>query len=57
VDSDPYEKADLADSKPIERRFVTDALSTFLVNQKEWKKKRWGVASNASPQFASDLEK
>jgi arylsulfatase A-like enzyme len=57
VVEDPYEKKDLAADRPLERRFLTDSLSTFLVYQKRWKKTRWGVASNASRQFADDLEK
>jgi arylsulfatase A-like enzyme len=54
---DHLEKNDLAAARPIESRFVTDALSTFLIYQKEWKKRRWGVASNHSAQLADDLEK
>jgi arylsulfatase A-like enzyme len=57
VANDPYEKTDLQDKRPIERRFVTDAFATFLVHQSKWKKTRWGVASNHSPQFAADLER
>ncbi len=57
IDDDPYEKKDLAETRPLERRFLTDALSTFLLYQQDWKKTRWGVASNALPQLADDLEK
>jgi arylsulfatase A-like enzyme len=57
VAKDPLEKDDLADVRPYERRFVTDTMSTFLLHQKEWKKRRWGVASNASRAFADDLER
>jgi arylsulfatase A-like enzyme len=53
--NDPMEKTDLATKRPFERRFMADALSTFLVYQRDWKKVRWGVASNASPLLASDL--
>jgi hypothetical protein len=53
---DPAERRDLVGSRPVERRLLTDALSTFLVYQKLWKKTRWGVASNALPAFADDLE-
>jgi arylsulfatase A-like enzyme len=55
--NDHLEKNDLAASRPIERRFLTDAMSTFLLHQKEWKKRRWGVASNQSSHFADDLER
>src|SRR5262249_27952067 len=57
VKHDYYEKTDLVEKRPIERRFVTDAFATFLVYQSKWKKSRWGVASNESAQFAADLEK
>jgi arylsulfatase A-like enzyme len=57
VEEDPDEKKDLAATRPYERRFVTDALSTFLVYEREWRKLRWGVASNVSPQMAGDLER
>jgi arylsulfatase len=57
VAADPYEKTELQDSRPIERRFVTDAFSTFLVHQEKWKKSRWGVASNHAPQLAADLDR
>ncbi len=56
VEKDPLEKTDLADKRPIERRFLTDAFSVFLVNQKAWKKTRWGVPSNLKPEFAADIE-
>ena len=48
IDEDPYVKKDLAESRPLERRFLTDALSTFLVYQKDWRKTRWGVASGTT---------
>lgn len=57
VEKDPYEKTDLADKRPVERRFLTDVFSLFLVNQKSWKKHRWGVPSNLKPAFTADVEK
>ncbi|MBI4508576.1 MAG: sulfatase [Deltaproteobacteria bacterium] len=57
IDKDPYEKNDRATERPIERRMLTDVLSTFLVYQRDWRKSRWGVPSNATPLFAADLEK
>ncbi len=56
VEKDPLEKTDLADKRPIERRFLTDVFSVFLVNQKAWKKTRWGVPSNLKPEFVADIE-
>jgi arylsulfatase A-like enzyme len=55
--SDPHEDNDLAASRPVERRALTDALGTWMAFRNQWKKRRWGVASNLSPGFAADLEK
>jgi arylsulfatase A-like enzyme len=56
LEKDPQEKTDVAATRPLERRFVTDALSTFLHHQRSWKKSRWGVASNHSARFADEVE-
>jgi arylsulfatase A-like enzyme len=55
--ADPHEDHDLAASRPVERRALTDALGTFLAFKNQWKKRRWGVASNLLPGFAADLDK
>jgi arylsulfatase A-like enzyme len=55
--SDAAESHELSSERPIERRFVTDALSLWMAYQSRWKKSRWGVASNLKPAFAADLEK
>lgn len=55
--NDNLEKKDLSSERPVELRFMTDTLSTFLIYQKQWKKWKWGVASNALPAFADELEK
>ncbi|MFZ4735313.1 MAG: sulfatase [Bradymonadia bacterium] len=57
VEKDPYEKQNLAASRPVERRFLTDVFSLFLVNQKHWRKHRWGAPSNLTPAFMADQEK
>lgn len=54
---DHFEKSDLATTRPVERRFLTDAMSTFLIFQKDWNKRRWGVPSNQSAGFAADVER
>jgi arylsulfatase A-like enzyme len=54
---DAAETHDLASERPVERRFVTDALSLWMAYQSRWKKARWGVASNHKPQLALDLER
>jgi arylsulfatase A-like enzyme len=55
--ADPGETKDAAAAHPMARRWLADAFGTWLCNQKEWKKSRWGVASNHKPQLAHDLEK
>jgi arylsulfatase A-like enzyme len=50
------ELKNVASERPLERRFLTDSMSTFLLYQKLWKKWKWGVASNATAQFSADLE-
>ena len=57
LDADPNERTDLAASRPLELRFLTDVMSTFLVYQSDWKRARWGVASNVTPEFTADLER
>lgn len=57
AEADALEAENLADKRPIERRFVTDALGLWKEFQGRWKKSRWGVASNHKPQLAQDLEK
>jgi arylsulfatase A-like enzyme len=56
VVDDPGEDRDLWDARPWERRFLTDSLGYLLAYQAQWKKTRWGVASNQRPEFAADLE-
>ncbi len=53
--SDPGEEKDLLAAKPIARRYLTDALTTFLAEQRRWKKRSWGVPTNLLPGFAKDL--
>jgi arylsulfatase A-like enzyme len=56
AEHDAGETHELSTTRPIERRFVTDALSLWMAYQSRWKKARWGVASNHLPQLAADLE-
>src|SRR5262249_27726217 len=57
VAADPREEHALAATRPVERRALTDAMGTFLALRSQWKKRRWGVASNLLPGFAADLAK
>lgn len=54
--ADPKETRELSPERPLERRFVTDALSIWMAYQSQWKKSRWGVASNHKPALPADLE-
>jgi arylsulfatase A-like enzyme len=56
VVDDPGEDRDLWDTKPFERRFIADAMGYMLAYQAQWKKTRWGVASNQKAEFAADVE-
>jgi arylsulfatase A-like enzyme len=56
LENDPLEEDNIAAKRPHEHRQLIDALSTFVAYQKDWKKPRWGVASNHLPGFSDDLE-
>jgi arylsulfatase A-like enzyme len=56
LESKQGEHRELAVNHPVETRWLTDALSTFLVYQDRWRSQRWGVPSNLSPSMADDLE-
>ncbi len=55
--SDPFENKDLIASRPIERQFMTDVMSTFLVYRRRWNKQTWGVATNMTAAAAAALER
>jgi arylsulfatase A-like enzyme len=55
--ADAAEARELSGERPLERRFVADALGLWMAYQGQWKKTRWGVASNHKPELARDLEK
>jgi arylsulfatase A-like enzyme len=55
--NDLAEDKELSATRPMERRFVTDALGVWMAYQGKWKKSRWGVASNQKAALADDLEK
>ena len=50
------EKTDLSSQQPHQLRWLTDALSTFLIYQSRWRSLRWGVASNHKAAFPQDME-
>lgn len=52
---DPGELHDLAEERPIERRFMTDPFSLFLVYRDRWRKRDFGVASNMTERAACEL--
>ena len=53
---DPGEDKDVSKERPLERRFVNDAMGLWMAYQSRWMKTRWGVASNLKPAFADELE-
>lgn len=54
--TDPGEQNELSSERPLELRFISDAMGLWMAYQDRWKKARWGVASNLRPEFATDLE-
>jgi arylsulfatase A-like enzyme len=54
--ADAAESKELSAERPLEKRFVTDAMGVWMAYQAQWKKSRWGVASNHKPELARDLE-
>jgi arylsulfatase A-like enzyme len=50
------EHKDVVALHPGPRRWLTDALSTFLIYQSRWRSQRWGVASNHKGTFPADME-
>lgn len=55
--NDPHEDKNLWTSRPTERRALTDAMGTWMAFRNQWKKRKWGVASNLSGGFAAEMEK
>ncbi len=54
---DPGEQKELTTEQPIAYRFIADAMGLWMAYQGQWKKSRWGVASNHLPELATELEK
>jgi arylsulfatase A-like enzyme len=55
--ADPDEHQDVAATRPIERRYLTDHLGLYLEYREEWQKATWGVVSNMTEVAAGELEK
>jgi arylsulfatase A-like enzyme len=56
LESTDKEHKEVAAERPQATRWLTDALSTFLVYQDSWRSSRWGVASNHRGAFPDLLE-
>ena len=54
--TDAAEDKELSAQRPLEKRFITDAMGVWMAYQTQWKKSRWGVASNQKAELARDLE-
>lgn len=55
--ADLGEQHELSTSDPVALRFISDAMGLWMAYQSQWKKSRWGVASNHRPELPADLEK
>ncbi len=53
---DPDETTDLSQSKPVERRMLTDNLGLFLALRVQWNKHAWGPVTNLTPAGAAALD-
>ncbi len=56
LESKQGEHRELSGERPLEVRWLTDALSTWLTFQDRWRSLRWGVASNHTAALPDDLE-
>jgi choline-sulfatase len=56
IDSKEGERREIGADHPLELRWLTDSLSTFLSYQTQWRELRWGVPSNQKSQMPEDLE-
>lgn len=56
LESKEGEHRELSAARPLEVRWLTDALSTWLTYQARWRSLRWGVASNHTAALPDDLE-
>ncbi|HEU0034864.1 MAG TPA: sulfatase [Kofleriaceae bacterium] len=54
--ADPGETQDLAPTRPVERRMLTDNLGMFLALRVQWNKAAWGVTTNMTKQGAAALD-
>jgi arylsulfatase A-like enzyme len=53
---DPIERTDLAATRAVERRMLTDNLGMVLALRKVWRKREWGVTTNLSAEGAAALD-
>ncbi|MEZ4367701.1 MAG: sulfatase [Kofleriaceae bacterium] len=54
--ADPDERTDLAETRPLERRLLTDQLGLFLAHRTVWRKAAWGTTSNMTAAGAAALD-
>jgi arylsulfatase A-like enzyme len=53
---DPIERTNLAATRAVERRMLTDNLGMFLALRKVWNKREWGVTTNLTAEGAAALD-
>jgi arylsulfatase A-like enzyme len=56
LESSEKEHKEIAEVRPQATRWLTDALSTFLIYQESWRNSQWGVASNHRATMPDELE-
>ncbi len=53
---DPIERTNLAVTRAVERRMLTDNIGMFLALRKVWNKREWGVTTNLTAEGAAALD-
>lgn len=53
---DPIERTNLATTRAVERRMLTDNLGMFLALRRVWSKRAWGVTTNVTAEGAAALD-
>jgi arylsulfatase A-like enzyme len=54
-ETDPLERTNLAKTRPIERRYLTDHLGLYLSQRKRWTKSTWGLVSNMTERAVAEM--
>lgn len=55
--SDPTEKTDLKDKRPLALRYFRDLAGVYLAHRAQWRSASWGSLNNHGPGFVAAIEK